>query len=213
MKLGWLRVCLCFTLTGCEQSKEHAENAPLDAKTEVIVKSHPWDIQNYGVDSAEGLLPFVTSSTLDGNTHRWIYKIDDEGKREWGLLFLRSGSKSEITYDVFRETYSGLEVTRTRLTADEVAARIDRIRNLLDQSGAIARFDYFYAGGRLPEDESMPLDEEDPFGSPRTDIDSEEVRQEIADHINKYTLWDMATAIRYYHRTIGKVKQDGGRKR
>ncbi len=198
-------ILICAMLVACEQSEVQVEVGSTEVPKEVLVESIPWDIERFGIDSTDGLLPFWTSSTLDGGSHNWIYKIDKQGEREWGLLFLRSSSESESTYEVFLEEYSGLEVTRTPLTRSEVDNKIEVIKDLLDQGGVLDQFQYFYSGGE-PEEESSEINDADPFEEAEVDVDSEQVRREIVDAFNQKNLSNLAFVISDYHQSLEKVE-------
>jgi hypothetical protein len=209
MKYVHLHLLACLALTCCKQSTKKqcddgGEGGQSDSSVVLKVESYPWDIRDYGINSAKNLLPLVTSSTADGNTHTWVYKIDKEGAREWGLLFLRTDSPKSASYEVFHETYAGRTVSRNRLNAKESELKIKEIRHLLVDNNVLDRFEYYYRGGMLPEDDSTSIDGDDPFSGCDVNIDttSPKVQREIAEHINESTLYRIGSVISYYHSRI-----------
>lgn len=148
----------------------------------------------------DGLIPYATSLTADGGSHRWIFKLSPEGKAEWALLlilknFLNRDEEREAK--AFLETYEDGWKIRTPLTTDETLARLEQIRNSISEMGHLEKYEYFYDGGRMESD--LGSESDDPFETELKDgRTQDEIEAGIAKETNDFTLFNIANWAQYF---------------
>jgi len=172
-----------------------------------------WNVMNkLGISSTKFLLPYVVDSTLDGNSHTWIYSVSDNGDVVRSILFVIAGGgvalgpqRGDPVYEVYLETYPDGTEKRILLSSTEAEHEICKIEAVLAARGAKDRYEYFYAGGLLEEIGTNDNGDGDPFSQPKRkviDLESEVGKREVAEAFNQSTLFTIAGKARHYRSTI-----------
>ena len=172
-----------------------------------------WNVMSkLGISSTKFLLPYVVDSTLDGNSHTWIYSVSDNGDVVRAILFVTSGGgvalgpqRGDPVYEVYLETYPDGTEKRILLSSTEAEREICKIEAVLAARGAKNRYDYFYAGGALQEIGTNDNGDRDPFSQPKQkmiDLESDVGKRELAEAFNQSTLITIAGLARHYRSSI-----------
>ena len=203
-----------FALTSCKEDPPLATTTPDSAESveEDVIEMSPieedtiFSVQDYGVYSMDGLLPYATDLSADLGSHRWIYKLGEDGKAKWGLLLKKKNRReirSEGNVQPFLETYENGWKIRRLLTTEEAFAKLEIVEAAIRTEGHLERYEYFYDGGRMAEETGSGADK-DPFATTLIeDTDQTEIDDEITNHVNDSSLFQIATWIRNFRRGYG----------
>lgn len=163
-------------------------------------------VENIGVSSMDGLIPFATIHTADGGSHQWIYKLSDDGKAEWALLLIRWEGRRMRMEDkpiAYLETYEAGWKLREQLTTKETLAKLETIKTAIFAEGHRERYEFFYDGG-VPEPKKQSDDPDDPFAEPKDGRTQDEKNADFVKEVNDFALSGITTWA-YYFRMGNKL--------
>lgn len=185
-----------FALLSCKHAEPLPNHAEAGERTP-FPEEKIFKIQDIGLDTMDGLIPFATTQSADGGSHQLIFELSDDGKADSVLLLihdnLRNPEKERKT-EGFSETYEAGWKIRTPLTTEETLAKLESMKAKIFAEGYRARYEYFYDGGAVePDPKNHSDDPDDPFAyDPYDGKTQDEIDREVVRHVNKYTLYDIA---------------------
>jgi hypothetical protein len=179
----------------------------------------------------EDLIKLGRNFTLDGGSHTWVYRFDEEGRLTDTLLFRRTDDGQnpahpnprpivegeKIITKVFRETVANRLIRRVELNADEIAHELDKIEQYLIGYLGEEKFRFYYEGGEIdePDDHLVPEQEgdgsdPDPF-APNPPVTKEEWRETIS-FLNHMEAQSIAWLIRSYREEAKEAEERKGKR-